>query len=68
MDEDYMDTRIQLYNSLKNKSSMLLPHAPDSVLQVIKKVHCQAYEWYRCGQQTINHLDLEECGPFKKEM
>eukprot|EP00795_Rhopilema_esculentum_P012489 gene12489-3172_t len=61
-DEDYVETRIPLYKSLKNKSSMSLPPDPDSVVQVIKRAHCQAYVWYRCGQRTINHLDLEEFG------
>ena len=41
---------------------MSLPPDPDSVVQVIKRAHCQAYVWYRCGQRTINHLDLEEFG------
>ena len=41
---------------------MPLPPDPDSVAQYIKRAHYQAYEWYRCGQQTINHLDVEECG------
>ena len=58
-DEDYVETRIRLY---KSKSSMPLPPDPDSVVQVITRAHYQAYGWYPCGQQTINHLDLEECG------
>ena len=41
---------------------MSLPPDPDSVVKVIKRAHCQAYVWYRCGQRTINHLDLEEFG------
>eukprot|EP00795_Rhopilema_esculentum_P017038 gene17038-biopygen919 len=60
--EDYVETRIHLYKRLKNKSLMSLPTDPDSVVQVIKRAHCQAYVWYGCGQRTINHLDLEEFG------
>ena len=41
---------------------MPLPPDPDSVVQVIKRADYQAYDWYRCGQQTINRLELEECG------
>eukprot|EP00795_Rhopilema_esculentum_P014877 gene14877-6009_t len=40
--EDYVETRICLYKSLKNKSSKSLPPDPDSVVQVIKRAHCQA--------------------------
>ena len=39
---------------------MPLPPDPDSVIQVIKRAHCQAYEWYRCGQPSIDHLNLNE--------
>ena len=60
--EDYVDTRIRLYKSLKNKSSMPLPLDQDSVIQVIKRAHCQAYEWFRCGQPSIDHINLNEFG------
>ena len=69
-DEDYVGTRIRLYKSLKNKSSMPLSPDLDSVIQVIKRAHYQAYEWYHCGQQKTNHLDLEDCGwtIYKRDM
>ncbi len=59
--EDYVETRIRLYKSLKSKSSMSWPPDPDSVVQVIKRAHCQAYVWYHCRQRIINQLDLGEC-------
>ena len=60
--EDYVQTRIRLNKGLKNKSSMTLPPDPDSVNQVIKRAHYQAYEWYHCNNLIIDHLDLEEWG------
>jgi len=60
--EEYVDTRIRLYQSLKKKSSMSVPPDPDSLIQVIKRAHLQIYEWYRCAQQNIDHLNLEEFG------
>ena len=40
--ESYIETRIRLYQEMKMKSSMSLPPDPDSVVQVIKRVHYQA--------------------------
>ena len=48
--EDYVDTRIRLHKTLKNKSSTPLLPDPDSVIQVIKRAHCQ------------DHLNLYEFG------
>ena len=61
-DEDYVGTRIRLYKCDAKNSSMRLPPDLDSVIHVTKRAHCQAYEWYHCGQQKFNHLDLEDCG------
>ena len=39
--ETYIETRIRLYKSLKQKSSLSIPPDPDSVVQAIKRVHYQ---------------------------
>lgn len=54
-----LDTRIQMYQNLKNKSSMPLPRDPDSVVQVIKRAHFQTFTWIRCCERIVDHL------PFK---
>lgn len=48
--ETYIQTRIRLYKEMKVKSSMCLPPDPDSVVQVIKRVHYQVYFWRRCTE------------------
>ena len=53
VDEDYIGTRVRIYENLKKKSSMSLPPDPRSVVQVIKRVHHQAYTWYHCDRQII---------------
>ena len=62
IDEDYIDTRIRLYENLKVKSSMPLPPDPLSVIQVIKRAHLQAYTWYHCDSPIIQKLPLEDNG------
>lgn len=61
-DEDYLATRIRLYQNLKSKSSMPIPPDPDSVVQVIKRVHLQVYQWLRCCIPWIDTLPLDENG------
>ena len=60
--ETYVETRIRLYKNLRKKSSMPLPPDPDPVVQVIKRAHFQAYEWYHCNESIISHLHLENWG------
>ena len=48
--ETYIQTRIRLYKEMEVKSSMCLPPDPDSVVQVIKRVHYQVYFWRRCTE------------------
>ena len=38
---------------------MPLPPDPDSLVQVIKRAHFQTFEWLRCCQPVINHLNLQ---------
>ena len=61
-DEDYVSTRIRLYENLKSKSSMPIPPDPDSVVQVIKRGHHQVYEWIRCCTPWVDTISLEENG------
>ena len=65
--EDYIDTRIRIYENLKVKSSMPLPPDPLSVVQVIKRAHHQAYTWYHCDMPVINKLQLENNGWIIKD-
>ena len=61
-DEEYVDTRVRLYKHLSCKSSMPLLPDPDSLVQVIKRAHFQTFEWLRCCEPVINHLNLQDCG------
>ena len=61
-DEDYVATRVRIYQSLKSKSSMSLPPDPDSVTQAIKRVHFQVYHWIRCCTPMIESIPLEKNG------
>ena len=60
--EEYVETRVRMYKNLKKKSSMSLPPDPDSVIQVIKRAHLQAFIWYNCDRPFIENLKLEENG------
>ena len=60
--EEYVDTRVCLYKHLSCKSPMPLPPDPDSLVQVIKRAHFQIFEWLRCCEPVINHLNLQDCG------
>ena len=35
---------------------------PDSLVQVIKRAHFQTFEWLRCCEPLINHLNLQDGG------
>ncbi len=60
--ETYIETRVRLYKSMKVKSSMSLPPDPDSLFQVIKRAHHQAYFWQRCLEKEIYQLEVENYG------
>ena len=66
--EDSIATRIRaaLYKNLRKISSnlrkMSLPPDSDSLIQVIKRAHLQAYIWYKADQPVIGHLNFEENG------
>ena len=64
--EDYIDTRIRIYENLKVKSSMPLPPDPLSVVKVIKRAHHQAYTWYHCDMPVIDKLQLENTAGLSK--
>ena len=46
---------------------MPLPPDPDSLVQVIKRAHFQTFEWLRCCQPVINHLNIQDCGWESKD-
>ena len=66
-DEDYVTTRIRLYQNLKVKSSMTIPPDPDSVVQVIKRSHHQVYQWLRCCSPWVDTLSFEDNGWIVEE-
>ena len=45
--ETYVQTRIRLYQKLKEKTSLSIPPDPDSVEQAIRRCHLQVYIWKR---------------------
>eukprot|EP00794_Sanderia_malayensis_P005892 gene5892-biopygen4894 len=47
---------------MKVKSSMSLPPDPDSLSQVIKRAHHQAYFWLRCIEKKIYQLEVGNYG------
>ena len=61
-DEDYVATRARIYQGLKSKSSMLLPPDPDSIIDVMKRVHYQVYHWIHCSTPLIKSIPLEKSG------
>ena len=60
--ENYVETRVRIYELMKVKSSMPLPPDPDSVEQVINRSHLQTFTWLRCCETQIPHLSLQENG------
>ena len=41
---------------------MSIPPDPDSIIYAIIRAHYQAYEWLRCCQKNIVHLNLKDFG------
>ena len=58
--ESYVDTRVRLYQELKEKTYLSIP--PDSVEQTIKRCHLQVFIWKRCYLQNIEAISYEENG------
>lgn len=60
--ESYLETRVRLYKSMKTKTSMSIPPDQHSMVQAIKRVHYQAFHWYRCTDIRIPNISLEDHG------
>ena len=60
--ENYIETRIRMYQSLERKTSMGILPDPDSIIQVIKRAHLQARVWYQYREQTMRHLPMSCMG------
>ena len=58
--ENYLNTRVWIYKSLKRKTSKIIPPDLDSEELVIKRAHLQIFAWLSCYKQNIQNLDLEE--------
>ena len=58
----YLETRVRIYKGMKTKTSMSITPDQDSVLQAIKRVHYQAFHWYRCTDITIPEVSFEDHG------
>lgn len=58
----YIEMRIRLHKSLKQKSSLSIPPDPDSVVQAIKRVHYQTTKWFQCTSQNIVSVPFEGNG------
>ena len=60
--ETYIATRIRLYQDIKVKSSMSISPDPDSLMQVIKRVHFEVYYWIRSTEMNIEEIDYRRFG------
>ena len=60
--DNYLDTRVRIYKSLKRKISMTILPDPDSEKLAIKSVHLQTFTCLSCCKQNIQNLDLEQLG------
>ena len=58
-EEDYVETRIRLYEMQKKKTSRTLPPDPNSCQQAILRAHHQAYQYVRVSNKIIKQLPLE---------
>ena len=55
-DEDFMETRICMYEQQKNKSSLTLLSDKHSAEAHVKRSNLQAYIWKQCVLKDINPL------------
>ena len=60
--QTYIAKRICLYQDMKVKSSMSIPPDPDSLMQVIKRVHYQVFYWIRSTEINIEEIDYRRFG------
>ena len=60
-DEDFVETRICMYEQQKNKSSLTLLPDKHSAEEHVKRSNFQAYIWKQCVIKDINYPNLEEC-------
>ena len=58
--ENYVDTRVRIYNNLKRKTS--IPPYRNSVERAIKRAHLQTFTQLCCCEQNVKTLDPEEFG------
>jgi len=61
-DEDFVETRICMYEQQKNKSSLTLLPDKHSAEEHVKRSNLQAYIWKQCVLKDINYSNPEECG------
>ena len=60
--DTYLETRIQLYQQRKEKSSITLPPDPDSLLQACKRAQFQTQIWLQCGKVTMRIPSPQDYG------
>ena len=60
--ENYVETRIRLYNRMKTKASCPLPPDHSSCINEIKRIHMQCLIWLNCTERVLDVLNPEEYG------
>ena len=51
--ENYLDTRVRIYENLKRRTSVTIPSDPDSEELAIKKGYLQIFTCLSCCNQNI---------------
>ena len=65
--EDFVSTRIRMFDAQKEKSSMSLLADKNSATQHLKRCCYQAFIWYQCTQQIIDYPNINEDWGWKTE-
>lgn len=60
--DDYVETRIRMYNQEKVKSSLSLLPEKYSLAEQLKRFNLQAYIWKQCLKQGIDYPPREDNG------
>ena len=60
--KSYVNTRVKIYQGLKQKPSLTLPPDPDSVTQAIKRVNLQIKIWLQSLNQNMTFPSFEQNG------
>ena len=60
--EEYVQTKVRLFQNLSSKTSQPTSPDPNSVEQCIKRAHLQTYYWVNCADSIIQPLLVEEYG------